>query len=419
MPSSARLPDAAADAPQPGADARREPDRPLPVGTDAWPRIGGRARGLRAAGVLLALCLVAVLGWRGVIGPAVQFPVGDWGAGSPEAPTAADPTLDRTAAVARVLLTHLQGLDPIDRTVALRDWEGALGLGLRWVPPAERPSAAVLRPGEWRRAPDGATLWLAVPRTAELASDAVDLLEVRGLPADRTAGRTSDGPAAVVLVGTLAAASLLLTALALRRRGQRRAHRATLGPFPDGQDLAGLLRREVDALRRDRAREAARGALAEAPGPSAFAPAGLQIDYDPWLEGPVDHEPALLARAVRGLLAQAARRAQRHLVLSARLEGGREVVVEIDDDGPLGGASDRPPPADGESPTGAASDIPAVPDDADWIFAEAVAEWHGGRAQLERAPLGGLRRSLRWPLGWRRPSASAADGRRRNAPGRR
>jgi hypothetical protein len=181
-------------------------------------------------------------------------------------------------------------------------------------------------------------------------------------------------------------------------------------------DLAALLRGEVERVRRQCGElPPADGAEAAA---SAAAPSRLVIDYDPWLEGPVAHQPALMRRAVRNLLKAAAERATRHVVLSARIEAEREVVIEVDDDGPI--VFDEP--ADHPETDAAARPANAVPrrspaadDDGGLAFVSSVAQWHGGRTGVERSPLGGVRCVLRWPVQLGAGNAGAATAGAANA----
>ncbi len=231
-------------------------------------------------------------------------------------------------------------------------------------------------------------------------------------------------------------------------------------------DLAVLLRHEVERLRHrhPQAREAS-----DVTRDTATGSTGLLIDFDPWLEGPVAYQPALMRRAVRQLLRGAADRAHRHVVLSARVDADREVVVEVDDDGvspdglvaESGDALGRQ--ADGAvdganggamsgAMSGAVNTVLAVATnvatnvarnasmrfttisatDGGTGFVSSVAQWHGGRTTVERSPLGGTRCVLRWPrigaddpvigalaaAGVRKPGATGAGLGSRAAPGR-
>lgn len=422
----------------------------------AWRSLPAWSRWALAIGLIAAATLAFVSGRPGA---PTQDATGHSSSRASAAGPSAVPEADAQALrrAATLLVAPLTALDPIDRTLALREWESALGVRLRWAQVADREALSAddqirMLAGEVVQggamggavpkssasgvpAPAGLQVFVAVPRVdasgvAGPVGSGSDVLIVEApvrVPASNQGLRALPW---MVLAGALVAAGLFgwqrrraglrarpaevwvrpamaegpsdaadaasaapvaFEALAVEAPAPEAAaapplpsyeasEAAAPPPLPteDGFDLVGLLRREVEALRRQTA-------AVRDPSADDRQAGTLLIDFDPWVEGAIPHQPALLARAVRGLLGQAADRAHRHVVLSVRHEGGR-VLIEIDDDG--------------ESPgIGIGTDRSAgVPDDAEWVFAETVAQWHGGQASAGRAPLGGIRRVIAWPL---------------------
>lgn len=378
---------------------------------------------VRRGGVLAVAMAVLVSAWllqgpRTGVPPVAVEP--DASAIAPPTPTSPPPAvLDAPLVAAAVLARHFAPLDPIERALALNEWRAVLAVPLRWATETETAWLALEGDagGTPRRMP-AAGPWVqgegpvvvAVRREGDPAA-AVDWLVVGPAPVPARPAVTDPGtpstgpvgsalspsvapPAGAALLAAAAAAVLIGAALLWRRRpargvpvpGDALPARPMPSPAADGEEagdrlasmtcaeLPPLLRREVDRLRRQHAH-------AVGAGDGAIGAAGLQVDFDPWLDAPLWHQPALVRRAVRGLLGQAADRAAAVVVLAVRVEAG-EVVLEVDDDGAA-----PPVPADGWS----------LPDEPECVFADAVAEWHGGRFDVTASALGGLRRTMRWP----------------------
>jgi hypothetical protein len=257
---------------------------------------------------------------------------------------------------------------------------------------AEGPAGA--QPGAVAEAMQGRQAEGEAPRSAPIARGVVTPRIPAAGPAAAVRPRGAERPPMPLLDGPVQLGPPVTVPGAPHRLGTLLREKLADPAVGEVGDLAALLRGEVERVRRQFGEPAG---MAPGVEPSV-AEQGLVIDFDPWLDGPVPHQPALMRRAVRNLLKAAAERASRHVVLSARIEGGVDVVVEVDDDGAIV-MDDEPTPGDSPrpaTPPGVAA--AAGEDDGGLAFVSSVAQWHGGRTGMERSPLGGVRCILRWPV---------------------
>jgi two-component system sensor histidine kinase RstB len=153
-----------------------------------------------------------------------------------------------------------------------------------------------------------------------------------------------------------------------------------------------------------------------APLASAAATAGtpsLRVDVSPDEDGaPLEpmFDPSHMKFALRNLVANALRFAASTVeVTVSRERRAGEVLacIDVDDDGDGVPEADRvrifEPFVRGRQPTGGGSDGHGL----GLSIASRIVEWHGGRIELTRSPLGGARFRTCWPLAPRDPDSAA------------
>jgi len=123
---------------------------------------------------------------------------------------------------------------------------------------------------------------------------------------------------------------------------------------------------------------------------------------------PAQVNPRLLERAVRNLLQNAARHTRQRIHVTLET-ADNHCLIHVDDDGAGVAAADRRRIFEPFVRLDHAEEAEAQGYGLGLAIVQRVAQWHGGQATVENAPIGGARFTIRWPNPFKSSASAAAD----------